>query len=78
MNAANTEKWTPKSWRDKPVQQVPAYPDQDRLKNVERELATFPPLVFAGEARNLKADLAQVAAGNGFSAPGWGLRRKLR
>jgi 3-deoxy-7-phosphoheptulonate synthase len=70
MNAANTEKWTPKSWRDKPVQQVPAYPDQDRLKNVERELATFPPLVFAGEARNLKADLAQVAAGNGFLLQG--------
>ena len=65
-----TETWNPKSWRSKPIQQVPDYPDQTRLSNVEKELATFPPLVFAGEARNLKADLAEVAKGNGFLLQG--------
>ena len=65
-----TETWNPKSWRSKPIQQVPDYPDQARLSNVEKELATFPPLVFAGEARNLKVDLAEVAKGNGFLLQG--------
>ncbi|MEM8877917.1 MAG: 3-deoxy-7-phosphoheptulonate synthase class II [Pseudomonadota bacterium] len=65
-----TETWNPQSWREKPIQQVPDYPDQNRLTNVEKELATFPPLVFAGEARNLKADLAEVARGHGFLLQG--------
>ncbi|MGA7098828.1 MAG: 3-deoxy-7-phosphoheptulonate synthase, partial [Pseudolabrys sp.] len=44
------ERWTPDSWRKKPIQQVPDYPDQQALLDVEKQLSTFPPLVFAGEA----------------------------
>jgi 3-deoxy-7-phosphoheptulonate synthase len=63
-------KWTPDSWRAKPIQQVPSYPDEAVLKDVEGRLATFPPLVFAGEARKLKKQLANVAAGNAFLLQG--------
>src|SRR5687767_13718972 len=63
-------KWSPNSWREKPIQQVPSYPDAAVLKDVEGRLATFPPLVFAGEARKLKKQLAQVAAGNAFLLQG--------
>ena len=52
-----SERWTPDSWRSKPVQQMPDYPDAKHLADVEAQLATFPPLVFAGEARNLKRAL---------------------
>jgi 3-deoxy-7-phosphoheptulonate synthase len=62
--------WTPESWRSKPIQQVPTYPDGARLATVERQLASFPPLVFAGEARELKAQLAEVAAGRAFLLQG--------
>ena len=55
------ERWTPDSWRKKPIQQVPVYPDLQALDDVEKQLATFPPLVFAGEARSLKKSLARVA-----------------
>src|ERR1700737_2208030 len=58
-----SERWTPDSWRTRPVLQVPDYPDAKALADVEAQLATFPPLVFAGEARNLKKALAVVAAG---------------
>jgi 3-deoxy-7-phosphoheptulonate synthase len=53
-----------------PIQQVPAYPDAASLADVEGRLATFPPLVFAGEARKLKKQLAQVAAGKAFLLQG--------
>src|SRR5690606_23109248 len=62
--------WKPDSWRSKPIEQVPVYEDQARLAEVERQLAGFPPLVFAGEARKLKAQLAQVASGNAFLLQG--------
>src|SRR5437764_6703455 len=65
-----SERWTPDSWRAKPVQQVPTYPDTTALESVERQLAGFPPLVFAGEARKLKAALAKVAAGDAFLLQG--------
>src|SRR6186713_3419968 len=64
------ERWTPDSWRKKPIQQVPDYPDQQALADVEKQLATFPPLVFAGEARNLKKQLARVASGRAFLLQG--------
>ena len=48
------QRWTPDSWRNKPIVQVPDYPDRQALADVEAQLATFPPLVFAGEARELK------------------------
>lgn len=63
-------KWTPESWRSRPVVQVPDYPDQEALKAVEDQLSTFPPLVFAGEARNLKRELAGVARGEAFLLQG--------
>jgi 3-deoxy-7-phosphoheptulonate synthase len=64
------ERWTPESWRKKPIVQVPEYPDQAALAAVEKQLASFPPLVFAGEARNLKKQLARVSAGEAFLLQG--------
>ena len=63
-------RWSPDSWRSKPIEQVPVYPDETKLAEVEEQLATFPPLVFAGEARELKAKLARVAAGEAFLLQG--------
>jgi 3-deoxy-7-phosphoheptulonate synthase len=63
-------RWTPDSWRQKPIQQVPEYPNPGALKAVEAELAKFPPLVFAGEARDLTKALAEVAAGRAFLLQG--------
>jgi 3-deoxy-7-phosphoheptulonate synthase len=65
-----SKRWTPESWRSKPILQVPEYPDPQALAEVEKQLATFPPLVFAGEARNLKRQLANVAAGEAFLLQG--------
>src|ERR1700733_6732705 len=67
---ANSRKWSPDSWRHQPIVQVPEYPDAKALAEVEAQLASFPPLVFAGEARNLKRALAQVAAGQAFLLQG--------
>ena len=64
------KKWTPNSWRSKPIVQVPSYPDQSALEHVERRLASYPPLVFAGEARDLKNHLAEVAEGKAFLLQG--------
>jgi 3-deoxy-7-phosphoheptulonate synthase len=64
------QRWTPESWRSLAVQQVPAYPDPEALRSVEAQLAGFPPLVFAGEARKLKRALAKVAAGEAFLLQG--------
>lgn len=64
------ERWTPGSWRGKPIVQVPDYPDMAALTAVEKQLASFPPLVFAGEARNLKKQLARVCAGEAFLLQG--------
>jgi 3-deoxy-7-phosphoheptulonate synthase len=64
------ERWAPDSWRSKPIAQAPVYPDPAALAAVERQLSTFPPLVFAGEARRLKRDLAKVAAGEAFLLQG--------
>ena len=87
MDAAS---WTPSSWRERAAAQLPEWPDAAAVDQVEKRLATLPPLVFAGEARNLTAALAQVADGkafllqagdcaesfDGFSADG--IRDKLR
>ncbi len=62
--------WTPDSWRARPISQVPAYPDPARLAATEEKLRRYPPLVFAGEARRLKAGLAQVADGRAFVLQG--------
>jgi 3-deoxy-7-phosphoheptulonate synthase len=64
------EKWTPESWRSKPIKQVPTYPDAEAVKAVETALRNYPPLVFAGEARSLKAELAEVCEGRAFLLQG--------
>jgi 3-deoxy-7-phosphoheptulonate synthase len=68
MTAHN--RWSPESWRAKPVEQAPAYPDRAALSEVERQLAGYPPLVFAGEARKLKSLLGKALAGEAFLLQG--------
>ena len=64
-------KWTPSSWRAKPAKHIPDdYPDAEALSAVEQTLKGYPPLVFAGEARRLKAKLADVAMGKAFLLQG--------
>ena len=62
--------WTPETWRDKPIRQAPTYPDQATLAATETRLKGYPPLVFAGEARRLKAALAMAAEGRAFVLQG--------
>src|ERR1700735_3199847 len=64
--------WNPNSWRDCPIRQVPTYPDLPRLQDMERRIGKYPPLVFAGEARRLKVQLAQAAEGKAFVLQGGG------
>ena len=72
------QRWTPDSWRTKPIAQAPVYSDRAALADAERQLAGYPPLVFAGEARKLKQALGKAAGGRGVPAAGRGLRRELR
>jgi len=58
--------WSPASWRDRPADQQPAWPDEGAFERVLKQMATLPPLVFAGEARSLTSQLAAVADGNAF------------
>jgi 3-deoxy-7-phosphoheptulonate synthase len=58
--------WTPQDWRACPIAQAPIYPDTAALDAVETELRSSPPLIFAGEARALQAQLGRVAAGEAF------------
>jgi len=62
--------WTPHSWRAKPAKHIPDYPDKVALNAVEQRLRSYPPLVFAGEARKLKAELAEVCEGRAFLLQG--------
>ncbi|QOY52894.1 class II 3-deoxy-7-phosphoheptulonate synthase [Candidatus Sulfurimonas baltica] len=62
--------WSPTSWREKPILQQPTYQNKDELNRVLSELKNYPPLVFAGEARRLKSELADVASGNAFLLQG--------
>jgi 3-deoxy-7-phosphoheptulonate synthase len=62
--------WTPEGWKAHEGRHLPAYGDAAKLADVEATLSRFPPLVFAGEARALKHDLAEVAAGRGFLLQG--------
>ena len=63
-------RWTPDSWRSCEARQLPTYGDADALAATEAELKSYPPLVFAGEARQLRAQLAEVAAGKAFLLQG--------
>jgi len=58
--------WSPSSWQDLPALQQPDWPDADGLHRALKTVASYPPLVFAGEARSLQSSLAQVADGRAF------------
>ena len=62
--------WNPASWTAHEARQLPIYPDADALTRATTTLASFPPLVFAGEARDLTAELARVARGEAFLLQG--------
>jgi len=63
---AVSPEWSPPSWRERTANQQPVWPDEADLDRVLKQLAALPPLVFAGEARSLTADLARVANGEAF------------
>ena len=62
--------WKPHSWRDKPAKHLPTYKDIDKLNLVTKKLSNYPPLVFAGESRNLLKKLGEVANGKAFLLQG--------
>ncbi|KAL3504771.1 hypothetical protein ACH5RR_034612 [Cinchona calisaya] len=68
--ASPAKKWSPESWKTKKALQLPEYPDQVELESVLKTLDAFPPIVFAGEARNLEERLAEAAMGNAFLLQG--------
>ncbi len=70
MTPAMKKQWSPESWRTREAMHLPTYRDAGALAAVEAELMGYPPLVFAGEARDLKANLADVAAGKAFLLQG--------
>jgi 3-deoxy-7-phosphoheptulonate synthase len=63
---AATSSWTPSTWRDRPAVQQPSWPDEHALDQALKRLAGLPPLVFAGEARQLTEALGEVQAGRAF------------
>jgi 3-deoxy-7-phosphoheptulonate synthase len=60
------EPWDPRSWRGRPAAQQPDWPDEAALERAVKQIAAYPPLVFAGEARSLLSALGRVAAGEAF------------
>ncbi|ALI54421.1 class II 3-deoxy-7-phosphoheptulonate synthase [Celeribacter marinus] len=62
--------WSKSTWRNKPRVQMPDYTDQAALNSVEAQLAKYPPLVFAGEVRSLKKELAKASRGEAFLLQG--------
>ena len=62
--------WTSSSWRERPIVQVPDYPDPAVLKSVEADLRAMPPLVFAGEVQGLREQLGKAANGEAFLLQG--------
>ncbi len=64
--AVTPSQWSPSSWRAFSAAHQPEWPDDARLESVSGRLKAFPPLVFAGEARELRDALGEVAAGRAF------------
>ena len=62
----NDHSWSPSSWRARPAAQQPEWPDGEHLDQVLKQMGSLPPLVFAGEARDLTAELGEVAEGRAF------------
>ena len=65
MSTTSTS-WSPSSWRDFPAAQQPNWPDEAALEAVLKQMSSMPPLVFAGEARDLTKRLGHVANGEAF------------
>ncbi len=65
-----TRTWTKNGWRDHEALQIPVYTDEAKLESVTAKLGSYPPLVFAGEARRLKAELAEVSERRAFLLQG--------
>ena len=65
-----TKKWKPDSWQTKKAKHLPIYNDEKKLKIITDKLASYPPLVFAGESRSLLKQLGEVANGNAFLLQG--------
>lgn len=70
MQEVAYKNWSPTSWKDKPVKQLPEYPDQERLEKSFETLKSLPPLVTSWEIEALKNKLANVAAGKAFLLQG--------
>jgi len=66
----NIEEWLPESWKNKPAKQLPIYKNTAELDDVVKILKNHPPLVFAGESRRLKEQLAKAANGEAFILQG--------
>ncbi|WP_104761587.1 class II 3-deoxy-7-phosphoheptulonate synthase [Helicobacter cetorum] len=66
----HTTTWSPDSWRNFPIEQHPTYKNKEELERVKKELRSYPPLVFAGEARNLQERLAQAIDNKAFLLQG--------
>ncbi|EIE23839.1 3-deoxy-D-arabino-heptulosonate 7-phosphate synthetase [Coccomyxa subellipsoidea C-169] len=62
--------WAPESWRQLKAQQQPNYQDEKKLREAVETISRMPPLVFAGECRNLQARLAKCATGEAFLVQG--------
>jgi 3-deoxy-7-phosphoheptulonate synthase len=68
--ASQNGSWAPQSWRQKPVYQQPTYPDAGEVAKAVDEIRSYPPLIFAGECRNLQDRLAKAATGEAFILQG--------
>jgi len=66
MHSKTVWSWSPSSWKAFPSQQIPVYPNPVALETVKTDIQKLPPLVFAGEIRRLKSDLAEAGRGNAF------------
>ena len=60
------KKWTPDTWKNFPAKHLPVYQDEAELNSILKNINKLPPLVFAGESRSLKKELAKVVAGKAF------------
>lgn len=69
-NVSSPKRWNLDSWKSKKALQLPQYPDKVSLESVLKTLESFPPIVFAGEARSLEERLAKAALGNAFLLQG--------
>jgi 3-deoxy-7-phosphoheptulonate synthase len=70
MPSTSSADWSPESWRSRVALQQPEYPDKARVQDACEEIKSYPPLIFAGECRNLQERLAKAAVGEAFILQG--------